>query len=451
MLRLVGLSSLALAAATSSPDKLQDPREKLGSNGQVFAAYVVNWAHYRAAPYTYTAADLAPIAHRLDVALYSFIYFCPPAGTTPMPYWGLAPYGNCNDSNEYSLMSVDVKDKEYIPAIVAMGPKVVLSIGGWNFPSAYFSKMASTAASRAKFIASVKQWMADYGISGIDLDWEFPCSPPRANPVKITCQKFNSVADAGGSCPADTHNLLSLVKELRASLGPDAVITIASQAGNKHADQMDLKAVTEYIDLWHMMSYDYAVSDVEGQSSTSPNAPLFTPVGGLQMSVDSSVKHYVNAGVPANKIMIGLPLYAHSWYTPDLKGTDWQKFGLKAKVQGECCGPFANTFGGKPGKGCQMCGSMMYSEIMAAQPSTFYDNTTESVIGYFPTAGADGYTEAGTWLSYNDPVSAKAFVEYEKKQGLAGMFIYSTDMDTNKGGTYTYEMMNAIADAMGKK
>ena len=55
-------------------------------------AYVTDWAHYRASPYKWSPSDYAGIAKRTDVALYSFIYFCPPAGTSPMPYWASAPY-----------------------------------------------------------------------------------------------------------------------------------------------------------------------------------------------------------------------------------------------------------------------------------------------------------------------------------------------------------------------
>ena len=49
-----------------------------------------------------------------------------------------------------------------------------------------------------------------------------------------------------------------------AGLGEGAIISLASQAARALADEMDLKAVSEYIDIWHVMSYDYAVSDVPG-------------------------------------------------------------------------------------------------------------------------------------------------------------------------------------------
>jgi hypothetical protein len=71
--------------------------------------------------------------------------------------------------------------------------------------------------------------------------------------------------------------------------------------------------------------------------------------------------------VPKTKIMVGLPLYAHTWFVPGLEGTAWQSFGLNATVQGECCGPFKGTFGAKPGQGCSLCGSMMWSEIQVGR------------------------------------------------------------------------------------
>ena len=183
----------------------------------------------------------------MDVALFSFIYFCPPAGTNPMPYWAHYPYGQCDSSSEYTLMSVDPSDKTAIPAIIAQGTQLVFSVGGWNFPrfvanilythtihymnqilykdeliftalslrpvthavpdllyihytwkddlfhrsittpchacSEYFSKMVSSAENRAKFVKSVQSWMTKYNAVGVDIDWEFPCSPARENSV----------------------------------------------------------------------------------------------------------------------------------------------------------------------------------------------------------------------------------------------------------------------------
>ena len=89
---------------------------------------------------------------------------------------------------------------------------------------------------------------------------------------------------------------------------------------------------------------------------------------------------------------------------------------------GECCGPMKATMGAKPGIGSQLCGSMMYSEILAAKPQTYSDNVTKTTIGYLATAGADGYTEAGTWMTYNDLDSVKEVVKWEIDQVRSSFF-----------------------------
>jgi len=88
---------------------------------------------------------------------------------------------------------------------------------------------------------------------------------------------------------------------------------------------------------------------------------------------------------------------------------------------------------------------MMYTEILKAQPDTFYDNVTQTSIGYMTKQGADAYTEAGTWLSIPDIQSLTAITKWSVAQDVAGVFAYSADMDTKD-----YKCHNAIADALGK-
>lgn len=78
---------------------------------------VQDWAQYRPAPYTYSASNLAPIVNILQEIVLSFVYFCPPPGTNPMPYWAVPPYGSCSDATAYTLMSVDPKDSSFLSTI----------------------------------------------------------------------------------------------------------------------------------------------------------------------------------------------------------------------------------------------------------------------------------------------------------------------------------------------
>lgn len=142
--------------------------------------------------------------------------------------------------------------------------------------------------------------------------------------------------------------------------------------------------------------------------------------------------------------MLGIPLYGHTWFQPGM--SDWQKFGGKGAVQGQCCGPFKSTFGAKPGKGCSQCGVMMYSEILAAGCSNQYDNETKSDVMYCSSAGKDGYTEAGTWITYNGKQSIHEITQYSMDKGLAGVFVFDTSMDTVASANgESFELMNQIA------
>jgi len=171
------------------------------------------------------------------------------------------------------------------------------------------------------------------------------------------------------------------------------------------------------------------------------------------MSINYTIANYLAAGVPAAKLMVGIPLYGHTWFNPTLgSGSAWARFGSPAQVQGKCCGPFATTSGAAPGQGSSLCGTMMLSEIYAANASlSTLDAATASNIAYFASEGADGYTAAGTWVTYNDVDSMRAIVAYAKAHGLGGVFAFDSSMDTMDGsGAFTYTAMNAIADALGR-
>ena len=258
----------------------------------------------------------------------------------------------------------------------------------WNFPSNFFSGMVSTSANRQTFIQSCVSIMNQYGFDGIDLDWEYPCSPDRTDEVKITCQQFDQTTDQGGKCPDDKNNLLLLVQEMRQAFGSDKLITIAAQADMGKANAgFDLVKMSQYIDYWNLMDYDYSVSDIDSATVTAPNQPLYPPASESatvsQDSVSTTVEGYINAGVNASMLNLGIAYYGHLWYVPGLSGQSaWNKFGITAQIQTACCGPMAQTYGAKPGKYNQLCGTYMYSEILAAGFEKILNNETQSNIGY---------------------------------------------------------------------
>lgn len=143
---------------------------------------------------------------------------------------------------------------------------------------------------------------------------------------------------------------------MRAAFGDKKSLTVASQASKANWENMSLTESTPSVDAWHVMSYDYSVSDLTDANLTAGNAPLYAPNDypgkSASWSINYTVSGYIEAGVPREKIHVGIPFYGHTWYTPDAtSASDWQKFGVHAKHEGKCCGPFKATMGAAPGEG----------------------------------------------------------------------------------------------------
>jgi chitinase len=371
-----------------------------------------------------------------------------------MPYWAVKPFGSCTDDTEYQLMFVEPKDADFIKDINAMkakNPKMkhIMSVGGWNFPSGFWSKMASTTESRAKFVKSLQNFTNTYKFDGVDVDWEYPTSPKRTDSVKITCDTFRTVEDPGGT-PDDTANIVALFHDMRAGL-PQSSLSFAAPANCDNAKLANIVKLAEYLDYFHIMAYDYTVSDVPKATMFSPNAPLYNPPKpAVQMSIDYSVMCYLDVGIKPEQLQLGVALYAHTWFNDALKPEQWQKFGGDdGKVMGSCCGPFKETYGGGFGNGSQQCGSLMMSELYQANFTTYFDNVTQSNIGYMNEDAKDGSVKKGVWATFNDRDSLTAITQYVLDKKLAGMFTWDATMDTIANGKPSFELSKLMKKALG--
>ena len=159
--------------------------------------------------------------------------------------------------------------------------KVMLSIGGWG--SGRFSEMAADKGCRRAFAEDCQRVVEEYGLDGIDIDWEYPTS---------------SAADISAS-PDDTDNFTKLMKDLRKILGEDMLLTFASAAS---ADYVDFKKVEPYVDFVNIMAYDMAVAPKH-------HSALYDSEISGGMTSDKAVKAHIAAGIPAEKLVLGMPFY----------------------------------------------------------------------------------------------------------------------------------------------
>jgi chitinase len=179
---------------------------------------------------------------------------------------------------------------------------ILLSVGGW-LGSAAFSDVALTAQSRAVFIESAMQILKTYDLDGLDVDWEYPGLPGAGNRFRAE----------------DKQNFTLLLKELRERFTRESsqthnhlLLTIAAGAFDDYISHTEMAQVQRYVDQVNLMTYDYY--EAGSDPITGNHAPLFTdPADPKKDSTDATVQAFEAAGVPAAKLVLGVPFYGRMW------------------------------------------------------------------------------------------------------------------------------------------
>jgi chitinase len=209
---------------------------------------------------------------------------------------------------------------------------------------------------------------------GIDIDWEYPHQE-------------------------DAENYVAMLTEFRAkmnALRPGLRLNVAVGPSPRMYPGTDLATVAKIVDQVGLMTYDF---NGPWSSTTGFISPLRSGPGQEGGSVERTVAGYMKAGVPAAKLLVGLPFYGYGWH----------------KVEENNNGLFQ--------EGQAIRGDQPYRSIADLVPqSTVYRD---------PDSHAPWLFDGDIFWTYEDPTSIKHKSDYIREQHLGGFMIWELGEDTS--------------------
>jgi chitinase len=386
-----GTTTTTPTTGTSTTDTTSTTTPSVSGSNRI-VAYFVEWGIYAR---DYQVADIP--ASQITHINYAFV--------------DLTAAGECVIYDEWAALGADGGTFAQIRELRGTYPhlKVLMSVGGWTL-STHFPAAASTPDSRTAMVESCVDFMITHGFDGIDIDWEYPV--------------------AGGLTPgtdADTANYTLLMAEFREALdalGEGHLLTIASPAGPTTIGYFDLPGLDASLDWFNVMTYDMHGT---WEDTTNFQAPLYPSSSSPSadealMNVDAALQTYLDAGVPSDKIVMGIPFYGRGWSgVPDVD-----------------LGLYQTSTGSAPGT--WEVGVYDYSHLveLMADPSWVRTLHAETLVPWLYNA-----TE-GVFVTYDDPESLGHKLDYLETQGLGGVMFWELSADTDE-----HELLDVLHERLG--
>lgn len=135
--------------------------------------------------------------------------------------------------------------------------KVLLSIGGWTY-SPSFHPVVVNPALRAKFVESSVKLLEDFGLDGLDVDYEYPADNSQAVGYVALLEEMRTALDKhaekkGFGCKF----LLSVSVVLVTHVNAQSLHQIAAPCGPDNYKKLHVAAMDKSLDFWNLMAYDF--------------------------------------------------------------------------------------------------------------------------------------------------------------------------------------------------
>lgn len=270
--------------------------------------------------------------------------------------------------------------------------KILFSVGGWGW-SDFFSDAVLTESSRRKFARTNAAIVRDYDLDGVDIDWEYPGMRGEDNVFR----------------PEDKQNFTLMFKSLReeldalsASTGKKYLLTTAIPCFTRFIEMTEMDKAHQYLDFINLMAYDfYVAGDTAGHHSNLFPSENFQK----EQSGDRAFKEYTKAGVPAGKLVLGIPFYGRSWYMKTA-----ENHGINRAVDSLARGG----------------GYTFVKDSIATRPGFQRHWDDKAKAPYLWNA------ETRQLVSYDDEESVTLKCDYVREHGMAGVMFWQYASDPKK-------------------
>ncbi|KAF7847381.1 hypothetical protein BT93_L3019 [Corymbia citriodora subsp. variegata] len=284
------------------------------------------------------------------------------------------------NAQSFAAFTSDVQQKN--PSVLTL-----LSIGGGSSNATDFATMASQSSSRKTFIDSSIALARSNGFHGLDLDWGSPDTEDKMANLGLLLREWRAAVSAEA-----------------ANSGEDALLLSAAVQYSPHywsPTDYPVAAMAASLDWINAMAYDFFAPN--WSSTTGPLAALYNP--GNRLSGDDGVSAWIQAGMPAKQIGLGIPFYGSAFTLADANN-----HGYFAPINGSAISSE---------------GMIQYNQIAKYislnNATTVYDSTVVSAYCY----------SGRTWISYDDKQTISTKVAYAKGRGLRGYFAWHVAGDDN--------------------
>merc|ERR1711936_998658 len=365
--------------------------------------YFTNWAWYRPGIGKYKPEDIDPTI--CTHVVYGF---------------AVLDSNNLVIKPHDSWADLDNQFYKKVTSLKRYGIKVTVAIGGWNDSlGGKYSRLVNNPAARAKFVSHVVEFVEKYGFDGLDLDWEYPKC------WQVDCSKG----------PASDKEAFALwVSELKAAFEPKGLLLSAAVSPSKKGMDAgyDIPSIARDLDWIAVMTYDY---HGHWDKKTGHVSPMYAhPEDDYDyFNTDFTIKYWMEGGAPANKLVMGMPLYGQA-FTLDKASEN----GLNAPARQK----------GKAGQFTRAAGFSAYYEICEKVKSGGWNvvKDEEGRMGPYAYQGRN-------WVGYDDVAMIKYKSEYIRKMGFAGGMVWALDLDDfkNRCGEGHHPLMNTIKSILGPK